>query len=240
VLIGALAFAACSDDDDNVVQPDPCTHCVVSIDPSKDNTLYQDEGDVSNGLGEGIFAGVTVPGGRVMAPPLVRRALIAFDMRRSGIPGGSTIDSVFLDLTVTKTRVGISARTFALYPVTRDWGEGASRPVDEGGGGTTATADDATWLHTFYDNEFWANPGGDFFDTADASAEANHEDVRYRWGSTPRMTATVQSWLDNPSNNFGWILIGEETVSGTTKRFGSRENQNISARPALQIYYTKL
>ncbi len=56
------------------------------------------------------------------------------------------------------------------------------------------------------------------------------------------MTADVQWWLDEPDSNFGWIVIGEvpdaPLVSPTTRRFGSRENLDLSSRPTLQIYYT--
>ena len=37
------------------------------------------------------------------------------------------------------------------------------------------------------------------------------------------MLADVQKWLDDPSSNFGWLLLGDETKSRTTKRFDSSE-----------------
>jgi homospermidine synthase len=47
----------------------------------------------------------------------------------------------------------------------------------------------------------------------------------------------VQSWLDSPQANFGWILIGNESVATTAKRFDTRENIDTSFRPTLSVQY---
>jgi hypothetical protein len=52
------------------------------------------------------------------------------------------------------------------------------------------------------------------------------------------MVADVQGWLDSPSGDFGWILIGPEGSGNTTKRFDSREYATASNRPLLTIDYT--
>jgi len=40
--------------------------------------------------------------------------------------------------------------------------------------------------------------------------------------------ADVQSWVDNPASNFGWMLMSEsEDVPGTARRFGSRETSPV-------------
>src|SRR5207244_575593 len=47
----------------------------------------------------------------------------------------------------------------------------------------------------------------------------------------------IQTWLDNPASNFGWILISRsEEVSQTARRFGSRED--IANAPQLTIEFT--
>jgi hypothetical protein len=51
------------------------------------------------------------------------------------------------------------------------------------------------------------------------------------------MVEDVQGWLDTPSSNFGWILIGPED-SQSAKRFDSRENANMQSRPMLTVQYT--
>jgi hypothetical protein len=40
------------------------------------------------------------------------------------------------------------------------------------------------------------------------------------------MVADVQSWVDNPSSNFGWLLLGNEASAPTAKSFDSRESGN--------------
>ena len=52
------------------------------------------------------------------------------------------------------------------------------------------------------------------------------------------MVADVQQWLDNPSGNFGWILVGNETAPHLTKRFDSREDTVLTSRPKLTIVYS--
>ena len=54
-------------------------------------------------------------------------------------------------------------------------------------------------------------------------AEVDGGVVREDW-SSGQMAADVQSWLDTPSQNYGWTVIGNETQIQTTKRFGTREN----------------
>jgi hypothetical protein len=60
----------------------------------------------------------------------------------------------------------------------------------------------------------------------------------YTWGSTQEMVADVQDWLDNPSDNFGWIALGNESMIQTTKRFETRENTVPANRPLLSVFWT--
>lgn len=197
--------------------------------PVKDNTLYESEtGALSNGAGQYLFAGRT-------RLEVNRRALLAFDVA-GAVPEGAVLDSVRLTLQMSRT-VG-EAHTLALHRVLTDWGEGPSSPPenDNEGGGTDATAGDATWIHTFFDTDTWQTPGGDFASTASASVLVAREDV-YTWSSTPEMVADVQAWLDAPEENFGWVLIGNEEAVLSTKRFDSRENPDTTAWPVLRLFY---
>ena len=54
------------------------------------------------------------------------------------------------------------------------------------------------------------------------------------------MAADVQSWLDGPSSNFGWLLRGNEEVIHTTKRFDSKENPVVAMRPSLEVTFTPI
>jgi hypothetical protein len=60
----------------------------------------------------------------------------------------------------------------------------------------------------------------------------------YTWGSTPEMVTDVQGWLDEPSSNFGWLLVGNEGENGTAKRFDSKENPRDERSPSLTIEFT--
>jgi hypothetical protein len=202
---------------------DPIT---VTLPPAKDNTLYEDQGGtVSSGSGPYLFAGRTDE-----RQNFRRRALIAFDPT-SAIPGGSTIVSVELTMTVSRTISG--GFTLSLHRVAQNWGEGASSAGGTGGQGVPSQTNDATWLHRFYPDQFWNNLGGDFDATASGSRLVQGVGT-YTWPSTPELVADVQAWLDQPASNFGWLLRGNETFTQTAKRFDSREGENP---PLLTVSY---
>ena len=200
----------------------------IQVNALKDNTLYENSsGSVSNGAGQYIFVGTTNSGS-------LRRAVIAFDIA-DAIPIGSTITSVRLELHLSKTRSG--SQTVQIQRLLADWGQGKSNASGEEGGGVSASSNDATWVHRFFDNDTWETAGGDFSQTVSASTSvAGISD--YSWGSTPQMAADVQEWLDEPSKNFGWIIRGSEGPKKTTKRFDSMESGNDSNRPVIIVEYT--
>jgi hypothetical protein len=199
---------------------------IINITPSKDNTLYEFdpvEGDVSNALGIHFFTGVT-------AMAEIRRGVLAFDIAGS-IQPGSTITGVSLSLNCSRV-FNDTARTTELHKLLADWGEGTSDAPGEEGDGTPATPNDATWRHRFFDTIFWAVQGGDFSATVSASQSVGPVG-HYTWNSA-QMVADVQSWLDNPASNFGWLVLGDESGSGTAKRFDTRES---ASPPVLTIEF---
>lgn len=203
----------------------------MTFTPSKDNTLYQSSmGTLSNGSGERLFAGRTGPTGGGG----IRRALIAFDV--GTIPAGSRVNRVTLTLNLSRTLFG-PPRSVSVQRVLNDWGEGISDALDEEGQGTAAAAGDATWLHTFSPASLWQNPGGDFAQQASASLEIGSVVGSYTWESTAELVSDVQSWVDDPSGNFGWLLRRDETEGSTAKRFDSRES-SASTRPILTVDFT--
>jgi hypothetical protein len=200
---------------------------IINTTPSKDNTLYEydpAEGDLSNALGFHFFAGENALGE-------IRRGVLAFDIGGS-IPAGSTITSVTLSLNMSRTALS-DPRTVELHKLIADWGEGTSMASGEEGDGAPATPNDATWRHRFFDTIFWMTEGGDFSSvvTASQSVGAIGE---YMWSSA-QMVADVQSWLDNPASNFGWLVLGDESTSISSKRFDTRES---ASPPVLTIQYT--
>jgi hypothetical protein len=55
------------------------------------------------------------------------------------------------------------------------------------------------------------------------------------------MVSDAQGWLDNPSSNFGWILVNEdETDTRTFRAYYSRETATATWHPQLQVTYTLL
>ena len=199
---------------------------IINIMPSKDNTLYEfdpKEGDFSNALGFHFFAGNT-------AMSEIRRGVLAFDIAGS-IPPGSTITAASLSLNMSRSPTN-TAYVVELHNLLADWGEGTSIAPGEEGEGAPATANDATWRHRFFDTIFWTTQGGDFSATVSASQSVGGTG-HYIWSSA-QMVADVQSWLDNPASNFGWLVLGDETAIATAKRFDTRES---ASPPILTIEF---
>ena len=202
----------------------------VVLTPTKDNTLYQTtDGSLSDGSGDYLFAGrVGSSGGGA-----IRRALLKFDLPGT-IPPAATITSVKLTMNMSKTNAG--PQSISLQKVASDWGEGTSNANSNEGSGAASSTSDATWVQRFYPSTSWTRAGGDFTATVSASTQVS-DAGSYSWGSTSQMVADVQGWLTNPSSNFGWILIGNESTTTTTKRFDSRENSASANRPKLIVTY---
>ncbi len=196
---------------------------VFTLNPVRDNTLYEHPaGALSNGAGEYFFAG------RTLEPTnSLRRSVLAFDVAGT-IPPGTTINSAQLTLRMSMTISG--PVSVELHRVEADWGEGSSNAPGEEGMGAPAAPGDATWIHTFFSNSFWLDPGGDF-DPVASAVQTVGGNGNYTWGSTPEMVADVQSWLDEPANNWGWLLLADEKTDASAKRFNSRENGNQSTIP---------
>jgi hypothetical protein len=199
---------------------------LANINPIKDNTLYEfvpADGDRSNALGLHFFTGETGMGE-------LRRGVLAFDIA-GNIPAGSTILGVTLSLNMSMTPSG-TPRTTELHKLLADWGEGTSQASGGEGEGAPATTNDATWRHRFFDTIFWTAEGGDFSATVSASQSVGTVGM-YTWSSS-QMVADVQSWLNDPATNFGWLVLGDESEIATAKRFDTRES---ASPPVLTIQF---
>lgn len=51
------------------------------------------------------------------------------------------------------------------------------------------------------------------------------------------ITSMVQDWISDPAGNFGLLISGVETNTGTGRIFAASENQEESYRPKLVIRY---
>jgi hypothetical protein len=175
----------------------------VTLGPVKDNTLFSTT-TTSNGAGDGVFSGRTGGGGG----GTTQRAVLAFDVAGS-VPAGSTITSVELTLTLLQSGPA-GAQPHNLHRVLNDWGEGTS--IGFGGTGAPATPGDATWLHTFFPDQFWFNPGGDFEAASSVTQTVDMLPAAYTWSSTPALVADA-------------------------KKFASREHPDPAVRPQLTVEF---
>lgn len=207
-----------------VITPEPQKQ-TVTLRPSKDGTLFETgNGSLANGAGIHLFAGNTNSSSK-------RRALVHFDVA-SQIPAGSRVTSATLTMQVSLTIAG--PEPMRLHAVNRNWSEGSSNAGDtRDGGGASSRTGDATWIHSSFNTTRWTTPGGDFNATADATAN-----IGAGGASWSPLTARVQAWVDQPSSNFGWILIGNESRGRTAKRFDSREVEG-ETKPKLVVEFER-
>lgn len=198
----------------------------VTLAPVRDNSLIQDPaGARSSGAGPALFVGRNSGGN-------LRRGLVAFDVA-GRLPEGAQVQAATLVLHASGASDS-TLRTVSLHRVLGDWGEGAS--ASDGGSGAPSEPGDATWIHRFYPDSLWNDPGGDFPGEPSAAAEVGNEGV-YSWSGSG-LSADVQFWVDHPGLDFGWLLRGDETANGTAKRFDSRESPDVQNRPSLLITFT--
>jgi hypothetical protein len=227
-LVAAIALGAPARADDLVIVA------------GQDTSIYEDQVSNSNGGGMTLFSGQT---SGIVGPTALRRALLLFDVA-GGIPAGATINSVMVQLRQDRPGQGeTQARTFTLHRLLASWGEGTAGTGTIVGGEGFPTAPDgtsATWSHRFFNTIPWTTPGGDFNALASGTLLApNAFGVTITSASTPGLVNDVQSWLDNPANNFGWALLGEEMESTTTvRRFFSREATDPAFRPQILVNFT--
>lgn len=201
----------------------------ANIVASRDNTLYQDPaGAISNGAGTGMFAGRSG-----QSQNSIRRGLVFFDVA-SAVPAGSTITGA--TLTLHQSSANDVARDVSLHRTLASWGEGASNAtIGNGGSGTAAAPGDATWLHRFFSGTTWNTAGGDFSPAASATTTVIGSGY-YSWAGAA-LVSDAQFFLDHGAANFGWLLRGDESISGTSKRFSTHEEGDDTLRPVLTLEY---
>lgn len=226
---------------------------VLAFGAARDATIFQNNVSNSNGAGPGLFAGTN----GTSSP---RRGLIAFDL--TSIPAGSIITDVQFTLTLGQiagsggsgAATSTVDRTFGLFKLTKNWGEGTTGSTATGIGGTgqgfAAGDGDATWNAAAYSAStptLWSNPGGDFAGTASATLTAPLGAIAgntYTWLSTPALVADAQDWLEHPATNFGWAIVNAaETGSQTffsfyTKEWSDASGGDPAQEPRLQLTYT--
>ena len=172
--------------------------------------------DVNNGTGTDMIVGEIGPNGG----DDIRRGLMRFDL--TGIPSGSTVNSVTLQVQVTKVPASPVNSTFDLRRLLQSW-----------------TEQDVTW-NSRLPSTSWEQAGAEGGDDCSATASSSvfiSGLGPYTFPSTTALLADVQAWVTSPANNFGWLLVSEnEDTPKTARHFSAREDTSEPA--VLTIHYT--
>jgi hypothetical protein len=205
----------------------------VTLSPAADVTLYEDAaGARANGAGPGLFVGET-------SQPKARRAALRFDIA-GALPPCAQIVSVELHLHLTAAGLGATPTEIGVWRIAEAWNEGPSTTGDEsvnpGGQGVVSQNGDTTWLHTFFNTQFWSTPGGTLAGNAPRATATVGSEGECVWNS-PALAEDVQAMLGAPAGNFGWMLLGEEDEPGNARRFASSEHPTTALRPFLRVEY---
>jgi len=205
---------------------------LITFTPSQDNSVFAEN---NNSAGAKGFAFVGVTNG--VAGTTIRRAFMQFNV--AGIPSGSVINSVTLNLERAFSGPSAGNDILQLHPVLQSWGEGTSTGGGQGGTGYAPSANSLTWNHRFFSSQFWTTPGGDIGPTSGTlTLDGN---ASFVVPSQAGMVADVQNWVNNASSNFGWALrYRDENTPGTARQFYSREATNANVRPTLTVDYTAI
>lgn len=212
----------------------------IRLQPVADTTLIETAPDNNMGGTEFVNAGTAGANGAR------NRALYKFDL--SAIPAGSKIQSAAVTLEVSREPgMGAESSSFALHRLLRSWGEGDKDSVESGtfGLGLSATEGEATWNSPFaLTTNAWTFPGAsnDFSTVVSSSTIVLGIGDFPLFNSTPEMVADVQTWLNDPAQNFGWLLKSEaESTPHTARGFGSREFAGIDTNspPYLEVEFAE-
>lgn len=188
-----------------------CHADTVTLKPTADTMLWDRDPDKPRGTETSMVAGML----GAKAAYSKTRAVIQFNLTGQ-VPSGARISAATLTLRVVKIPNGAVNSTFNLQRVTHAWTEA-----------------DATW------NSPWSIGGGAApvdFSSAISATQAVAGLGSYAFAPTAQLVADVQSWLDHPGSNQGWILLSQKESTGKTARhFATREDTNNS--PILVITY---
>lgn len=234
----------------------------IALTSNHDNTLFEynpaDVGSTLNSNGAGNFFSA----GRSLSRNLIRRGLLSFDL--SGIPANARVarGSARLELyVVSAPSQDATPRPFWVTPAASPWGEGPSSinsNVSGAGSGVLAQAGDATWYHTSFDPAvhtgqpfqpnaagYWSMQGGlggtpintpNVYGTPAATVPSSVGPATLTGQS---LENNLNAWLSGGTPNYGWFVLGDESVGGTTvsslRSFASHEHANLSFRPTLRF-----
>ena len=188
----------------------------IDVGAEYDNTIFSDQTDNSDGQGTNLRSGRTCNLSE-------RRALLLFPLQMS-IPANATITDARLDLYFISggDSVGTSD-DYSIFAMSEPWGEAGSMAMS--GAGAPADQGDATWNSPYHGAAAWNIAGGTFQTTPIATSSLDSTAGIYSWSSTD-LTNLVQTWVDNFNSNYGLILIADDTIPCSARKFGSGESNN--------------
>jgi hypothetical protein len=201
----------------------------ITLTPSADTAMMEDSPDNNFGLSTDLPVGglrrTTASGTALRC-----RALLRFPLDQ--IQAGAQVTAVTVTISVTREPSGQVASQFELLRMVRDWTEG----TEVGQLGAPASPGEATWLTSGFAD--WGKPGGgsgpDFAGSPSSSVTISALG-KATFASTARLVSDVQTWVADPSSNFGWMLLSEnESTPETARRIASRESAAAN-RPSLKI-----
>jgi PKD repeat protein len=208
---------------------------MISIPAGQDSTIY------SENINYGAGGQTRFVSGRAYDPPNVssggiRRALIEFDISGNLI-ASSTVTSAALTLECT-TSASSGPETFNLQRLTTAWVEGSTN-VGLPGIGSPADPGDVTWNEASSGATNWTSNGGDFLGAVSSSTSVD-ANGSYTWPTSASMVSDIQSWLNTPANNHGWILrTNESGGQRSVKWFASRTNGTPIEQPSLTVTFRR-
>ncbi len=214
----------------------PAIATTVVLQPAADTTLVEKEPDNNLGGSDFVNAGTT----GMNAGFTRNRGLFQFDLR--SIPQASIIKSADLFLEVRFQSLVSVPASYTLHRMLRPWGEGNKFTNASPGLGVLATINEATWNHRFaLTTNTWSFPGASNDYILAISSSASISSLEYpHFETSLNMESDVQTWLDNPSANFGWLLKTEnEGTTYTARGFGSREftGEDTNSPPKLEVKF---
>ncbi|RLS65472.1 MAG: hypothetical protein DWH96_00190 [Planctomycetota bacterium] len=201
----------------------------VTLAATQSATIYSEDTNAANGSGQYVLAGRTNQG-------YTRRSILRFDL--SDLPEGAVLLSARVSLVVLQGNGGV--RPMSLHAATQQWTTGASDPSGTESVGVAALLSDCTWNWSSSDGALagtaWNKAGGSFASIASATSSTTVTGLQ-NWESAA-LAADAQAWLTNPTENFGWFLLGDESTVGTARRLDSANAAAGGYLPTLELEYT--
>lgn len=211
----------------------------------KDGTIFNNQAGNSANGNYGAGGSELLQVGYASPTAIYARTLVQFDL--SAIPSNAIIESVSLEFTLGSS--GSFVPTIYVHNVSQTWVEGTTsfctynNPCNTQGVAITPGGTDVTWNETSYSGTAinpWNTLGGTFNSTASAvSTDLGASSILYL---SEGLKNDVQSWVSNPSINFGWLLKTDFiTNTSAMRRFRSREGAiasgDLTSAPRLTIIY---